>query len=474
MNYEEFDDKYHKSNEYKHRSHRLAKVRPVPFVNIEGHDNIQLYVDTSSLPKIYDNTYNQIERFPDYDYINSISYEMLIRTIEYKKIDKNRKITIEEKTRSLDQLGVDLYEVRSFKTRNNPRRAGFNIVEKNFSESNYDLRICDIHDGMKKLIHFYLEKKQIFRRVKYTENMIGMITEIEYKTDTNATYKDILSNPLDFYIPAKFDYQNPNNKHKISKIDNDISLHALENEFLTHIEISIPNNIRGKISFNYTRPLLRFKESANVDVTINLNLSKKVILDLISKLKNEFDSGSVQTSIGFLFDKNYLINDWKKNISFKFTKKSMSRAFFVYDLYTAIDVAFQIKKNQLKIIKDKELERINNNFVNEIRTQEKKTTDDIENLSTSIKNKEESKVEFRKDLKIKKKKLTNQKERDIKKIKNKYKSSYKTFHTKEVLIGLLSEHDITAYTCKKYLQFMRKYITHSKYKELIIGTESKT
>jgi len=463
MDYEEFNDKYHRVENYKLPAHRLAKIRPVPFVNIKKSERALLYINTDALPKIDDNIYNQIIKFPNFDYVNSIAYEMLIRTQEYKQTNRNKKLNTYEKVKLFDKLGVDFYEVRRFNLKNDARRVHYYDREQDLFESDYDLTIDNIDNGIDKLINFYLERKQILKRVKYKENIIGVITDIKYKIDKNATYDDIFSSPSDFYIPAKFDYENPRNKYRISKIDKDISLHALKNEFLDHIEKSIPNNIKGKILFNFTRPLLRFKESANVDVQINLNLSKTVILDLISKLKDEFDRGSVKTPIGFLYDKNYLAKDWKKNIPFKFTKKSMSRAFFVYDLYKAIDFAFQLKKKQLEESRDKEIQKIKDDFETKMIEQENK----INRLQATASYKEEAK-----SFKRKKNSLNKQKENEIKEIKNKCKFESQTFNTQDVLVELLEKHKITAYTCKKYLQFMRKYIDNAKYKELIVGTET--
>lgn len=117
-------------------------------------------------------------------------------------------------------------------------------------------------------------------------------------------------------------------KIKMSRIDESIPLVCLENAFLACIEQDIPNNIKTKVTFNSTRPLLRFKESPIVDIPINLNLSKEAIVELISRLKDEFDAEHVKSSINYLYNKNFKAQNWKKDAPFKITNKSIAQAFF--------------------------------------------------------------------------------------------------------------------------------------------------
>ena len=45
-----------------------------------------------------------------------------------------------------------------------------------------------------------------------------------------------------------------------------------------------------------------------------------------------------------MYNEQYKSVDWKKDATFKVSKKSIAEAFLVYDLYYAIDFAFTIKK----------------------------------------------------------------------------------------------------------------------------------
>lgn len=455
---DEFEKKYHNQN---------CSIKPLPFVDSEFTKYGSRYVDTASLPKIDNIIYKEIERFPDYDYVNSIAFEMLRRTNQYKRIDINSKLAYNEKLKAFDKMGVDLAQVHSFnlqKVRSYYRQKD---TSKNFFESYCDLTISDIDEGTNKLINYYLEKKQIYKGIK--KDIAGILIDIQYQVINDIDFQTIISSP-DYYIPAKFDYENYQNPHKKSKIGNKIPLVALEDEFLIFIKEDIPNNIKGKINFHFTRPQLRYKESAVFDIPINLNLSKKTILEMLSNLKDEYDDSNVTTTIKHLYNQDFKSEEWK-SASFKVTKKSISKAFFVYDLYQGVNTAFHIAKNQLRIHKEEEIHKIEVDTANKIRKEEEKSSILIKNLTSNVKNKAKAIKGIKLDTKKATSKLNKEKNEKIKQTKNKYKFESQTFHTESVLINLLKKDNISAHMCKQYLQFMRKHIDNLKYKELIIGTE---
>jgi len=470
--YEEFEEKYHNQNNDNKR--HIRKIRPIPFVNIKKEEKAEvfLYVDTLDLPRIWNPIYRKIEKLPDYDYINSIAYEMLTRTDQYKQIINNIKSSVEDRVKILDKLGVDFYEVRRYNSRINPIIAHLQDFKEYFTQSNYDLTLGNIDNGINKLINFYLAKKQILRRVKYKERLQGLIIDVKYKVDRTLTYDEIILSPSDYYIPSKYDYENPKNKYRLSKIDKNISLIALKDEFLKYIKKDIPNDIKGRIELTYTRPLLRFKESAIVDIPINLNLSKKAILQLVSTLKDEFDNNVIKTPADVLYNTNYKTRDWRKDVPFKVTKKAIAKAFFTYDLYKGIDTAFKLKKNLLQKSKEKQINKISTKYTQEIEKEQNDTYDLIQRLSSNIKNKAKAIKSIKHDLKRKINNIKEKRDIEIKQIAEQIKNQKSDYITEDTLINLLQGHKISAYMCKQYLKFMKKYIEHYKYKELIIGVES--
>ena len=117
-------------------------------------------VDVNELPKIDDSIYLEIEHFPDYDYLNSIAYEMLIRTREYKILVDNISEHSDNRIKKFDQLGLDINDVYDLKKVSN-----YYAPEKEnntFSNSYFDITIGDIEEGIDRLIKFYISKEQIY------------------------------------------------------------------------------------------------------------------------------------------------------------------------------------------------------------------------------------------------------------------------------------------------------------------------
>ena len=483
--FEEFEEKYHdkdneedsedkikKDSEEKLHFIKYKPYKSVPFVNTKVRDDL-LYAKTEYFARIDDLKYLDIKNFPEYDYTNSIAFEMLIRTKEYNQL-LNAKLSHEAKSRAYDKLGVELSEINSFNLRKISSVYSQYPSKQDFIHSYCDLKISDIDNGLYRLIDFYLNQQQIYIIKKQKKTSIGIPIDVQYEVDSTVDLKKLSSNYKNCYIPTKFDYENYQNQYKLSRIDENIPLVALEDQFLALIQDDVPNNIKGNVSFNFTRPLLRFKESAIVDVPINLNFSKASLEELIGKLKDAFDQEQIKAPMNFLYNKGYKIYDWKKHAPFKVTKESMARAFYVYDLYLDIDSAFQIKKNQLVVRKEEMIEEVITNTKKKIKEIENQTTKIIEGLTTNVKNKTEAKKSLRKEEKRKIKNTNKEKERIIKKIKNNYKFTSLTFHAEEVLAELTQKHNISPYMCKQYLKFMRSCIDNLKYKDLITGIETQS
>lgn len=469
--YEEFEKKYDKTQE---DTQYRSVFQKLPFLNTKLNMDTLSSFDTNAFAKIDHEIYQEIENFPERDYDNSIAYEMLIRTHEYKRLEYDNSLTSDEKIKAYDRLGIDLQEVYNFGLKKLNFFSNNQSVPKNIFASYCDLTIGDVDDGINKLVDFYLKRNKIYTLVKYEKDAFGITRDIQYEICHNINLQDATLSMSNYYIPIKppiSDYGMYIDK--MSKIDKNIPLVILEEEFLAYIEPNIPNSIKTKVTFNSTRPLLRFKESPIVDIPINLNLSKEAIVKLISKLKDEFDAEHVKSSIHYLYHKNFKAQSWKKDARFKVTNKSIAQAFFVYDLYHDIDGAFQTKKSQLREVRENKIAEIEADTTEQIEKEENKLSALVEKrISTNMQ--DIDKIIQKDKRNTKKIKIGLEKNRDleIKKIKKIYKQDSAPFDTEWVLANLVEKYNISPYMCKQYLQFMRKYIKNLQYKELIIGIEA--
>jgi hypothetical protein len=397
----------------------------------------------------------------------------LIRTGEYKQLYRNDTLTHDDKIKFYNQLGVDAQEIYRFILKKSNSLYNQSI-SKNIFESYCDLTIGEIDGGTNKLINFYLNKGQIYTFVKDDKDAFGITKDVQYEVCQNIHFQDIILSMSNYYIPIKALTSNyAMYIDKMSKLDKSVPLVMLEDEFLASIEQDIPNSIKTKITFNSTRPLLRFKESPIVDIPINLNLSKEAIVELISKLKDEFDTEHLKSSINYLYNKNFKTHNLKKDAPFKVTSKSMAQAFFIYDLYNDIDVAFQTKKNQLRELRAKKIDKIEADAVKSIENENNKLSILIEKRrSADIKNKNKMIKRDKQNTKKTIIQLNKAKNEKIKEIIHVYKFYSLTYDTEYVLANLVEKDNISASMCKQYLKFMRQYINNLQYKKLIIGIET--
>lgn len=461
ITFEMFQNKYNGS----YYDTNLFSIQP--FVNqiYISNDSFldDMHFDSKELPKFTDETYNEIKNFPDYDYLNSVAYEMLIRTSEYKSLrDNKNSYSEDERKKRFDQLGIDIDDVFSFKRISD--YFGSKKSTKNFTNAYLSMTLKDI-GGLDRLIQFYVNKKQIY--ILDNENKIqGIVINRTYKVILDATDKEIRDNMSNYFVPAKFNYHLQNLQERFSAIDENIPLMALEQEFILSIDDLIPNRIKGAIEFNFTRPLLRFKEMPIVDVPLNLNLSEKELIQLVTKVKNDFDSGRIQNSINILYGPKPKFKDLKEITPFKMTKETIAQAFFIYDLYRYIEAVMILHKEKLRQLKDLDIKEIEKQTKKMIKNKKHKRDKDVEEREGDkwfLKNRNST-------FKGAKRELQKKKKEKIIGITKKYKKYSKDYHAMTVLEDLAKLHDLTPYICKQYLKFMRKYINDLKYKELIAGT----
>lgn len=440
------------------------------------------HYDVRELPRISTPKYVEIENFPDYDYLNSVAYEMLVRTVEYKELVKNiSEYNDDERVKKCDQLGLDIKDI--FDLKKISKHYNLDKEEDTFSNSYFMMRIKDIDQGVDRLIQFYIEKEQIHTIDSIDKIVLNrddeknrkeIITGRTFKTVANITLENIKASLSSYYIPAKFDYQTPTHNDKLAVIDNNIPLVALNYDFLLSIEELIPNRIKGNIDFNFTRPLLRFKEMPIVDVPINLNLSREELTELVIKLKDDFEEGSVKNPINLLYERQYNFEEIKNITPFKMTKRTMTEAFFIYDLYRDIHSAMSLHKKKLSILKQMDIEKVETEIEERREQREKQTSKAIDSLKNEYKNKaskEKYIEETWRDLRVLKRRLEKEKKIELKRINRLYKELSKNYHSMTVLEDLVEKHGnyISPYMCKQYLKFMRQYIEGLRYKELIIG-----
>jgi len=436
------------------------------------------HFDTKNLPRLNNKIYHEIQNFPDYDYLNSIAYEMLIRTSEYQNLKNN--INKNERAIKSDQLGIDISDVFDLKKVAN--HYSKRKIEKNFTNSYFSMTLNDLDKGLDRLIQFYINKKQIYTidnvdRIVISSDTEGQKQEIifsrTFKIIPDVVFGEVKADKSNYFVPVKHDYQMLNLKDNFITIDESIPLVALEQDFLLSIDDLIPNRIKGSIDFNFTRPLLRFKELPIVDVPLNLNLSIEELKQLVIKLKDDFDNGMVKNPINILYGTKFEFKDLKDITPFKMTKETMAQAFFIYDLYQFINDAIVLHKDKLRQFKESDIKEIENQMYFNIEEKKK----EISNCIDEIKKKDDKKVDnwvinnYNNTLKSEIRNFQKEKENKISDIHKQYKKYAKDYHPMIILENLARIHDITPYMCKQYLKFMRKYIEKLKYKELIIGTK---
>jgi len=508
--YEDYEEKYFLPNKFL-PTEGIKMLQSVPFINYQVDGGTSTYLDAKSLPKFSDSIYKEIENFPDFDYTNSVAYEMLIRTKEFKQLHSASSFA---NKKEFDKLGIDLKEFHDFNLMRVSSYYGSKMSDKKFGLSYIDLTIKDIDNGIEKLISFYIEKTKVYKLIKSKKKMEDSTLNCDFKIDKTATFDQVMTSPSIYHIPLKYDYQNNNRKFNLMQINGDIPLQAFEDDFLYYIKQDIPNDIKGKVALFFTRPQLRFKESAMIDVPINFNLSKSAIIEIVSKLKDEYDDESLKAPIYYLYNQRFQTEDWRGHAPFKVTKKSIAKAFFVYDLYVSIDSVFERKKFLLKKSMENSIMKLKKDTFRKIKQKKHETAKLIKQLSMNLSNREKKKRTIIADNKKAIKKIEKDEQDAIKRLQKAYKIKCQDYNTYDVVMRLTKVYEvndenqnnkngndeknkiksdkemqsddmikqyrddnkndqinISNYMVFKYLQFMRQYIDDKQYKKLIIGTE---
>ena len=469
-----------------------------PFINqlcltqIDFWDN--QYLDAKTMPRLHNKIYQEIENFPNYDYLNSIAYEMLVRTSEYMSLrDNSDSYNTQERISRCDQLGIDIHDIYNFKKIS--EYYGQNKIKKDFAHSYFSMALNELEDGLNRIIQFYINKKQIHvidevNKIVLNrddeENKKEIILGRTFKVVPHVTVEEVQASLSNYFIPTKFNCQAQQQEEKYCVLDKNIPLVALEHDFLLSIDDLIPNRIKGNIEFNFTRPLLRFKELPIVDVPLNLNLSMQELIQLVAKLKSDFEEGLVENPINILYGTKYKFEKLNDITPFKLTRKSMAEAFFIYDLYQYINISTTLHKTKLRYFKEIDFKEIKNQMLIKLKNKEDehkqflnehKQVVQEEKMKTKIEQEKRMKglKQLAKDYKIENKKAAikfkKEEYAEIKKLTKKYKQYSLAYHPMIILENIAILHGLTPYICKQYLKFMRKYIDNLQYKELIIGVK---
>ncbi len=302
------------------------------------------------LPKRDAAVYLEIEKFEDYEYTNNIAYEMLIRTTKYKELMSvaldDRDEVWKEDIRS---LGLDPSLVINLLDSNLKFWYFGKRKEQFFYEDLSSFTISDLDNGLKRLIEFYIDKNEIYsisKKMNTSSTTKGVshdmkkvlknIKPIEYKHETNLTSRKVLENKKAYYIPCislPTKLSTSTSEKQMFEITKDLPLELLEKDFVETIKDEISLYKHRKIAGFYSRPLLRFKESMLVDISVNLDLPEKELVAYIKRVKAEYKSNP--SSINSIYE---IINDTsltKEEVSFEKTKQFIANAFYCYDYFTA-------------------------------------------------------------------------------------------------------------------------------------------
>jgi len=395
-----------------------------------------------NLPRRMSYRYFYIEDIPDYEYTNSIAYEMVRRNKEFKELAKNQYNTKTEEWKiKILKLGLDP------RINNFPSDPTFLLLhntenQRFFYESWLSHTIDDIKNGLEKLISYYLSKDNIF--LLYNENEIYSLES--YIKVRKISISDILDSPTNYYIPCSFTdnrfiKMDTKDMVRMQQISTDIPLRILEKDFLNSIKFTDTKYKYTQLIPFYSRPEFSFPYADIVNIPLNLNLGKEELIAYILKAKEEYDKKLLTIKhplelIGNEYNEPNRIKSEKDLPAEKDKRKmAVADAFYVYDLFKIFEPYFKEKQEKLRKERDAKVTEIKNEFKN---TKNGKKT----------------------------------KEDNIAELKKTYNKNIKQYSKDEIntlisSIALLSFHKV-----ERYYKYMKEYIDNKKYTELITGKQS--
>ena len=391
-----------------------------------------------NLPKRDSYTYCYIEDIEDYEYTNSIAYEMVRRTTEFKELTNQPFSTkTKEWTDKILELGLDP-RINIFP--NEPNAAlDYHSKENRFFYESWDSHtISDIHNGLKKLVTHFLNKDKIFTlNDKSNKNSID-----SYKKVQNVKPFDILIDYPNYYIPClitkDFIKADTSNMVRMQQISEDIPLRIIEKDFLETLNFNDTKYKYTQLLPFYSRPKLSFPYSDIINIPLNLNLEDDEIDAYISKVKEEFRKQALTIKhplelIGNEYEKAQKPKSEKELPTEKNKRKvAVADAFYAYDLFKILDPYFEQKRKELRDIRDEKIKLLKYEY-------------------KGVKN------------------AKAKKEEDIANLKDSYKDEINQYSNDKLKFVIHVITNLSLHKVERYLNYMKEYIDHKKYTELITG-----
>jgi len=367
--------------------------------------------ETVFLPLIDDPRYKFIKNYKDFEFTNSIAYEMAIRTDEFQKVKylymviediQNYNLCFYDEVKDfinamkisipylqiillkhldsyngqtslnviIDNILADLFkELDSSKSilkdlgiLNPILFLGQDMIDLTgdkfilLDQIQRDLTIVDFTNGLELLIKFYLQKKKIYKKVDDIEDDVKFELVNINKDIQNIILQDIES----YYI---------NINSSVVQLSRNMPISMFDQEFQKILKKHYKKYQYIDTQPNYTRPSLHFINARIINLPINLNFTKDELISLVSKIKDDYDKKEslIKTPIELLGEK---LEKFKKpNSEKKLPSKTMqdkkaafASAFCVYDLDKVLSPIFDRKNKEFR---DKQKSgQINNEEIN--------------------------------------------------------------------------------------------------------------
>lgn len=408
-------------------------------LNYEEHEqNIMEYEQKYNLefPRRDSYTYLYIENIEDYEYTNSIAYEMVRRNEEFKELTKIPYITKTPNWKiKILELGLNP-KINIFPTCPALSINFNNEQQRFFYESWLSHTVDDIKDGLEKLIEYYFSKNKIFLLKNKNESN----NPEDYVKINNIPLSDILGSPSDYYIPCSltkaFIKIDTKDMVRMQQICNEIPLRILEKDFLNSIKFTDTKYKYTQLMPWYSRPEITFPYSDIVNIPVNLNLENGEIIAYILKAKEEYKKRNLTIKyplalIGNEYEESIPIKSAKEFPTEKDKRKrAVADAFYVYDLMKTIDPYFKKKTKMIRDERDKKVQEINNNYKH-------------------IKN------------------AKKERDEESKECKESYSMQIKQYSKDELKLIISVVANLSLHKVERYANYMQECIDNKKYIELI-------
>ena len=392
-------------------------------------NNNELELDMK-VPSREDDIYKKMLQYQEYEFTYCIAYEMLLRNDDFYEQNcyapqsdhdiEQRRLLLLEKFGVDDEYFYDYFDTMG----TDVSKINDNLLLGNFFN---DFKIGNIKDGLFKLIEYYYKANQIYQPIPGHENH-----EIKNRIIKDKSVAEIYIKYDQYYIPIECE-----NKKTIVQLSTELSMGLLNKSFRKTIQYSdylVPYIQTEPI---FKAPTLKFNSAQVINLPVNLNLPENELVAYIRKVKEEYDNlyyspKRPNESIYKAIDRLERPKSEKKIPKiFKNYKAFIIDAFFIYDLYSALQPHYEEKIKKLKSERDKEIKKIS----------EDKTIPDLRDI--------------------------------IKDIKESYKYKISEWNTDSLKDYILKKTNFSKDKVQESLTLMNSYIDNMRYKVLITGAIEK-